>query len=75
MAQDISALEKKPILTVSSMPGFLQHGGMIQFLQIDNRVRFSVNLSPAQESGLELSSELLKVAVQVQPKTPQGGDQ
>lgn len=65
MAKDIAELNKKPVLTVSSLPGFLEHGGMIQFLQQNNKVRFAVNLAPCIPPGLTLSSELLKVAVRV----------
>ena len=53
-------------LTVSDMPGFVDHGGMIQFVTEGDRVRFIVNLAAAQKVGLVLSSELLKVAKTVQ---------
>jgi hypothetical protein len=49
-------------LTVSDMPDFVQRGGMIQFVDEGNRVRFMVNLAVARRAGLVLSSELLKVA-------------
>jgi len=68
LARDLAAFEKKPVLTVSSLPGFLEHGGMIQFLLENNRVRFAVNLTQAEQSSLALSSELLKVAVRVDEK-------
>jgi len=65
LAKDLALLEKSPILTVSDVDGFLEHGGMIQFLVQNNRVRFGVNLSAVEQGGLALSSELLKVAVRV----------
>ena len=71
LAKDLAELQKRPMLTVSNMPDFVERGGMIQFLQINNTVRFEVNLSSAQQSGLALSSELLKVAVTVNTKTAQ----
>lgn len=52
-------------LTVSDIPDFAIRGGMIQFVTRDNKVRFEVNLTAAERSGLSLSSELLKVAVAV----------
>jgi hypothetical protein len=61
----LAATTGKPILTVSDIPGFLDSGGMIQFLLINKRVRFSVDLRPAAHNGIALSSELLKVAVKV----------
>lgn len=62
---DISALRDRPILTVSDIPDFGSRGGMIQFVLIDSRVRFEINLPSAQKAGLKLSSQLLKVAVSV----------
>ncbi len=67
------ALQGKPILTVSDMPQFLRHRGMIQLVVEENRVRFSVDLDAVNPSGLVLSSELLKVAVQVKGKPGREG--
>jgi hypothetical protein len=56
------ALGKSSTLTVSELSQFVDRGGMIQFLVEDNKVRFRVNLAPAQQAGLMLSSDLLRVA-------------
>jgi hypothetical protein len=69
----IDALDKSAVLTVSDLPEFSQHHGMIQFVLEGNRVRFEVNLSATQKAGLTLSSELLKVATAVR-RDPQPGD-
>ena len=61
----LTTLDKTGVLTVSDMPNFLQRGGMIQFVLDGNKVRFEVNLRPAQDAGLTVSSELLKVAISV----------
>jgi hypothetical protein len=61
----LSSVEKMPVLTVSDMPQFIDRGGMIQFVLDQGRVRFAVNLGSAENSGLSMSSELLKVASQV----------
>ena len=61
----LAALAKSSVLTVSDMPRFAEHGGMIQFLLEGDRVRFEVNLAAAQRVGLTPSSELLKVATTV----------
>ena len=45
---------------------------MIQFILDGNRVRFEVNLTNTEDAGLNLSSELLKVAVRV-TRTPRSG--
>jgi hypothetical protein len=65
LAANLIALRGQPILTVSDIPDFAARGGMIQFVMIDNRVRFEIGLPSAQASGLKLSSQLLKVAVAV----------
>lgn len=65
LAQILDVLEKTRALTVSDMPDFTRRGGMIQFVDDANRVRFDVNLDSAVTAGLEFSSELLKVAVGV----------
>jgi hypothetical protein len=69
----IEALNKEAILTVSDMPEFSQHGGMIQFVLEGKKVRFEVNLTAVQHAGLTLSSELLKVATTVR-RNPSTGD-
>jgi hypothetical protein len=61
----IDTLDKSAVLTVSDIPQFAQHRGMIQFVPDGNRVRFEVNLNATQKAGLTLSSELLKVATAV----------
>jgi hypothetical protein len=61
----LNTLDKENILTVSDMPEFSQRGGMIQFVLEGKRVRFEVNLTNAEGAGLNLSSELLKVALRV----------
>jgi hypothetical protein len=69
----LTAVDKAAVLTVSDISGFCQRGGMIQFVLLANKVRFEVDLRPAAQAGLSLSSELLKVAVTVKGN-PQSGD-
>lgn len=61
----LQVLAKESVLTVSDMPQFTRRGGMIQFVMDANRVRFEVNLTSAERTGLILSSQLLKVAIGV----------
>ncbi|MFT7388118.1 MAG: hypothetical protein ACI8VC_001362 [Candidatus Endobugula sp.] len=58
-------LKNKPILTVSDMAGFVTDGGMIEIINQDNKLRFKVNLEQLERQGLTISSEVLKLAVQV----------
>lgn len=69
----LSAVAGKPTLTVSDATGFLDHGGMIQFLLVGDRVRFAINLKAASKCNLSFSSELLKVAAKITGTQPDGG--
>jgi hypothetical protein len=69
----LSTLEKASVLTVSDMSQFTRRGGMIQFVDDANRVRFEVNLMVAERAGLTLSSQLLKVAISAR-RNSQPGD-
>ena len=71
----LQAVATKPTLTVGDSPDFLNHGGMIQFQLVEKRVRFSVNLNAVNRAHLAMSSELLKVALSVKGKMPEGGAQ
>jgi hypothetical protein len=68
----LKAVADKPTLTVSDLPNFLARGGMIQFQLFEKRVRFSVNLDAVNHVRLTMSSELLKVAMSVKGRTPEG---
>lgn len=61
----LEVLDRRPVLTVGDSPSFAERGGMIGFVIDGGRVRFTVNLTAAQEAGLMLQSELLRVAATV----------
>ena len=69
----LTTLRGASVLTVSDLPQFTQRGGMVQFVLVQDRVRFEVNLAATQSARLTLSSELLKVAINVRRTAP-GGD-
>ena len=60
--EDLAILAGMDVLTVSDVPDFLKRGGMIQFVMVENHVRFAVNLDALNRAHLVLSSELLRVA-------------
>lgn len=70
----LSKVGSSSVLTVSDLPDFESHGGMIQFIVEDSRVRFEINVTVARKSGLNISSQLLKVAAQVRG-APAGANQ
>jgi YfiR/HmsC-like len=57
----LSALDDKPILTVSEIEGFAERGGGINFYLEGKKVRFEVNPDAAQHDGLKMSSQLLSL--------------
>lgn len=60
-----TAAKQLHLLTVSDIPGFAQHGGMIELVNQEGKIRFVVNVAAISDAGLTVSSELLKVAVRV----------
>jgi len=62
LREDLAILSTSDVLTVSDASDFLDRGGMIQFVLIQNHVRFAVNLNAVNRTHLILSSELLRVA-------------
>jgi len=59
----LDALEKRPILTVGDAAGFIESGGMINLVIRSNKLRFIINIEAVDASGLDLSSRLLRLAV------------
>jgi hypothetical protein len=53
------------ILTVADTPGFLDAGGMINFLIEEKKVRFEINAAAAARTKLEIRSKLLRLAKEV----------
>lgn len=49
-------------LTISDIPGSAESGIIINFIKIDNKLRFEVNLKKANEIGFEFSPRLLRLA-------------
>lgn len=70
LAGHLRRLEGVSVLTVADTPGFARRGVMVNFVVVDQRVRFEVNLARAQEAGLRLSSQLLKLATLVGGRRP-----
>ena len=68
MREDLAILSGVDALTVSDARGFLDLGGMIEFVLQGEHVRFKVNLSAVDRAHLVLSSELLRVAESVEGK-------
>tara|TARA_R110001583_G_scaffold48235_4_gene151103 strand:+ start:11002 stop:11574 length:573 start_codon:yes stop_codon:yes gene_type:complete len=58
----VGALADTAVLTVSDDSGFIEMGGMIQFVIIDGKIRFDINQTAANRSSIKMSSKLLGLA-------------
>jgi len=63
--QIIETVKDSSILTISDTAGFLESGGIINFLFENNKVRFEVNVTAAEKAKLEIRSKLLRLAKRV----------
>jgi hypothetical protein len=55
----------RPVLTVGDDPGFIEGGGMIELMMVENRVQFEVNLLAVKSAKLMISAQLLRLARRV----------
>jgi len=50
------------VLTIGELGGFARQGGVIGFTMEGNKVGFEINIGAAKKAGLDVSSQLLKLA-------------
>ncbi|MDF2452065.1 MAG: putative transrane protein [Bacteroidota bacterium] len=62
----ISELTTKNVLIISERKGFLDQGSAINFLVIENRIKFEISMQSLNKSNLKASSQLLKLATAIQ---------
>jgi hypothetical protein len=62
LPQIVAGLRGSTVLTVADMDGFLDAGGMIQFLSENDLVRFAINVDAVSAARLKVSSKLLSLA-------------
>ena len=70
----LAAVQGNPILTVGEMGGFLEQGGIINFLIENKKVRFEVNLEAAAQAQLTIRSKLLRLAKRIIPRKKSAPD-
>ena len=68
MRRSFPILAGQPVLTVGESEDFAERGGVIRFrVTPEGRVAFDINQQRAEQSGLRISSQLLKLARIVGP--------
>lgn len=55
------------VLTVADTEGFLEAGGIINLLLVDEKVAFEINVTAAKQAGLQIRSKLLRLAKRIYP--------
>jgi len=68
----IEAVQDASILTVGETAGFLESGGIINFVMEDKKVRFEINNFAAKQASLKIRSRLLRLARRVIEEKPSG---
>lgn len=58
--------EAQPVLVVTDSANALTMGSIINFLMVEERVRFEVSVSHAERNGLKISARLLAVAQNIE---------
>ncbi|MEJ2702075.1 MAG: YfiR family protein [Sedimentisphaerales bacterium] len=61
----IDPIRHERILTIGDTPGFLERGGIINFITEQKKVRFEINTAAAHRANLEIRSKLLRLAKRV----------
>ncbi|MES2565799.1 MAG: YfiR family protein [Bacteroidota bacterium] len=62
----ISSLSTSNVLIISEKKGFLTQGSAINFLIMENKIKFEINVRSLTKSNLKASSQLLKLATNIQ---------
>jgi hypothetical protein len=68
----LQALRGAATLTVGDGPGFLQRGGMVAFVMVEQTLRFEIDAAAVRSARLQISSRVLSLATRVtgEPEAP-----
>jgi hypothetical protein len=65
LADIVKAVKNSSILTVADTQGFLEVGGIINFVMEEKKIRFEISVTAAEKAGLKIRSQLLRLAKRV----------
>jgi roadblock/LC7 domain-containing protein len=63
--ETFTKLSGKPILIIAESPGAAQRGAAINFVIVDDKLRFELNRSMTERQGLKVSRQLTSLAIEV----------
>ena len=61
----LDPIRKERILTIAETDGFLEKGGIINFIIDKSKVRFEINVAGAKRAKLTVRSQLLRLATRI----------
>jgi hypothetical protein len=61
----IGRLRNQSVLTVSEVSGFIQKGGMVNFVRVGDNIRFEINKVSAERENIKFRSTMLRLATRV----------
>lgn len=61
----LQKVKNKNILTISDVKGFANKGVTINFVMVKGKIKFEINTHAIESAGLQISSQLLKLAILV----------
>ncbi len=62
----IAALEGKPVLLITETEGLAGKGSMINFKDVNGKLRFEINIGSIQKAGLKVSQELVRFGEEIE---------
>lgn len=65
IATHLAGHDRTGLLTIGESNRFADDGGMIVLMREGDKFRFKINLNAAEQAGLKISAQLLKLAVEV----------
>ena len=65
----LESIRGQPVLTITDAEQEPRAAGVVNFVVVDNRVRFEIDQRAAAENHLVISSKLLSLAIRVTPKS------
>lgn len=65
ISEILAEVESSPVLTVADSEGFLDQGGVINFILEGSKVRFEINQQAVERTGIKISSKLMRLATRV----------
>lgn len=70
LKQLLASTQSQPVLIVTDSNAGLGAGSVINFINVEDHIRFEISLLQAERCGLKISARLLNVAKKIESKRP-----